>query len=271
MGVMAARSVSSVRTAIGVVAFAAAACGGWLGADAALDWAGVATPDVDIDVMGPLTRTLERLRAPAPRRRRSLAYFGDSLSVSYPPGRRVPEQLAARASALSGRGHHFAAFAFATPGFTPFEFYFLAHDVALAQPDIAVIALNLSAFSDVWRHGFARPALAGWIPPEELPSALSLPLAWIGLGPDRLLLNVGIVRGGCFEAWRSVLDDSAPMDIPDFRKESVRKKYAKDDWSPDPARRRKGQPPSSILGEIKPTKEGKAFAKKIWADQGYFE
>ncbi|MCZ6635349.1 MAG: Gfo/Idh/MocA family oxidoreductase [bacterium] len=72
------------------------------------------------------------------------------------------------------------------------------------------------------------------------------------------------------QAWRSAVNDSAPMEVPDFRKESVRKKYAKDDWSPDPKRKKKGQPFSSILGELKPSREAKALAKKVWAERGYF-
>ena len=57
--------------------------------------------------------------------------------------------------------------------------------------------------------------------------------------------------------------------FPDFRKESVRRKYAKDDWSPDPARAGKGQPPCSILGDIEPSVEARALARKVWAERGY--
>ena len=71
------------------------------------------------------------------------------------------------------------------------------------------------------------------------------------------------------QAWRSALNDSAPMEVPDFRRESVRRKYAQDDWSPDPERKKKGQPPSSILGAIEPAAEAKKLASKVWAAQGY--
>ena len=71
------------------------------------------------------------------------------------------------------------------------------------------------------------------------------------------------------QAWRSALADSAPMEVPDFRRESVRRKYAKDNWSPDPARQEKGQPPSSLLGALEPSAEAKALAKKVWAERGY--
>ena len=70
-------------------------------------------------------------------------------------------------------------------------------------------------------------------------------------------------------AWKSALNDSAPEEIPDFRVESIRRKYAKDNWSPDPARAGKGQPPCSILGDIEPTAEARALAKKVWAAGGY--
>ncbi len=71
------------------------------------------------------------------------------------------------------------------------------------------------------------------------------------------------------QAWRSVLNNSAPVEVPDFREESVRKHYEKDNWSPDPDRAKRGQPPSSMLGEIKPSPEAKALSKKVWARRGY--
>jgi len=70
-------------------------------------------------------------------------------------------------------------------------------------------------------------------------------------------------------AWRSILNDSVTVEVPDFRKESVRRKYARDDWTPDPARKRPGQPPSSILGEIKPTRKAIEFSRKVWRKGGY--
>ncbi len=70
-------------------------------------------------------------------------------------------------------------------------------------------------------------------------------------------------------AWRSALADSAPMDVPDFRVEAIRRQYENDDWSPDPARRKPGQPPSSIAGEIVPSDEAIEFARSIWRESGY--
>ncbi|MDA0746249.1 MAG: Gfo/Idh/MocA family oxidoreductase [bacterium] len=70
-------------------------------------------------------------------------------------------------------------------------------------------------------------------------------------------------------AWKSALNDSAPQDLPDFRNESVRKKHENDHWSPDPEKKGKGQPPSSILGNIQPSEEAQTLARKIWKKQGY--
>jgi predicted dehydrogenase len=70
-------------------------------------------------------------------------------------------------------------------------------------------------------------------------------------------------------AFRSALDDSNTVEVPDFRKASVRRKYARDDWSPDPTRRKKGDPWPSVLGNVRPSGEALAYARKIWREQGY--
>ena len=46
-------------------------------------------------------------------------------------------------------------------------------------------------------------------------------------------------------AFRSALEGSMPYEVPDFRKESVRKRYEKDNWSVDPKFAGAGQPTSS--------------------------
>jgi predicted dehydrogenase len=51
--------------------------------------------------------------------------------------------------------------------------------------------------------------------------------------------------------YRSALSGNASLEVPDFRKEEVRKYYENDHWSPDPADRHiPGQPSPSILGEV---------------------
>jgi hypothetical protein len=70
-------------------------------------------------------------------------------------------------------------------------------------------------------------------------------------------------------AYRSALQDSNTLEVPDFRRQSELEKYAADDWSPDPAMRREDQPWPSILGDIEPTGKGLAYAHKVWKNIGY--
>ncbi|MCE5199739.1 MAG: Gfo/Idh/MocA family oxidoreductase [Armatimonadota bacterium] len=70
-------------------------------------------------------------------------------------------------------------------------------------------------------------------------------------------------------AYKSSLQQGAPIDIPDFRDEAVRVKYENDNWSPDPERRGPGQPYPSVLGDLTPTPEAVDYAHEVWAEQGY--
>lgn len=71
------------------------------------------------------------------------------------------------------------------------------------------------------------------------------------------------------QAWRSALSNGAPHEIPDFRKESARRKYVKDNWSPFPEDSGPGQPPSSIKGFIKPNTKQISAARRVWKEMGY--
>ena len=70
-------------------------------------------------------------------------------------------------------------------------------------------------------------------------------------------------------AYRSALQDANTVEVPDFRKKEECKKYADDDWNPDPSRRKEGYPWPSILGDIKPPEEGLAYAQSVWKEIGY--
>ena len=65
-------------------------------------------------------------------------------------------------------------------------------------------------------------------------------------------------------AYRSALNDSNALEIPDFRKKSVRRRYADDRWSPDPGQRKKGDPWPSIKGDVKPGEKAMAYARRNW-------
>jgi hypothetical protein len=70
-------------------------------------------------------------------------------------------------------------------------------------------------------------------------------------------------------AWKSALKEGVPFAMPDFRKESSRKAFENDHWSPFPDHAAPGQPPPSIRGFIKPKAAAVARARKVWAKQGY--
>lgn len=69
--------------------------------------------------------------------------------------------------------------------------------------------------------------------------------------------------------WRSCLEEGANFKLPDFSKESQRKAFEKDHWSPFPEDAGKDQPPPSLLGTLKPGKKALAQAKKVWKKGGY--
>ncbi|MCX5660423.1 MAG: Gfo/Idh/MocA family oxidoreductase [Planctomycetota bacterium] len=77
------------------------------------------------------------------------------------------------------------------------------------------------------------------------------------------MCSVGIL------AWRSCLKDGAPLDMPDFRQESQRKKFANDHWSPWPDGSGDGKAPPSIKGYEKPNAKAIARARKVWKSIGF--
>jgi len=73
------------------------------------------------------------------------------------------------------------------------------------------------------------------------------------------------------QAWKSALAGGAPVEVPDLRKESVRKKYEGENWSPYPEDKAPGQPPPSITGLNPPSKRQIAASRKVWKELGYPE
>ena len=70
-------------------------------------------------------------------------------------------------------------------------------------------------------------------------------------------------------AYRSALNDSCSLEVPDFRKKSTRQAYAQDHWQPDPTCRKEGDPWPSVRGEVPISRKGLGYARKIWKQQGY--
>lgn len=150
-------------------------------------------PTLVFDFSRKLEKQLPELAAAERRGETTVAVLGASALVSYPEGRRVPDRLQERLPAR--------VVSLGMPGSGPFDYYFLADEVAAARPDVVVIAVNLDHFSQAWRNAYSRPQLAGWIHPERLPEAFALPLERTGLTADRLLFYVSVVRAGFYDAW----------------------------------------------------------------------
>jgi predicted dehydrogenase len=70
-------------------------------------------------------------------------------------------------------------------------------------------------------------------------------------------------------AYRSALNDSNTVEVPDFRKKETRTMYRNDHWTPDPARRKAGDPWPSITGNVRPSAQALAEARKVWREIGY--
>ena len=70
-------------------------------------------------------------------------------------------------------------------------------------------------------------------------------------------------------AYRSALNDSASLEVPDFRDRKARGRYRNDHWNPDPARRTKDMPWPSVKGDVKIPPKSLAYARKIWRKEGY--
>ena len=70
-------------------------------------------------------------------------------------------------------------------------------------------------------------------------------------------------------AWKSALEDGTPFEVPDFRDEEARRRFADDHWNPWPGHGGVDQPPPSIRGWTEPPPEAVKAARKIWNDMGY--
>lgn len=150
-------------------------------------------PTVPFDYSRMMEKRLPELQAAERRGETTVALLGASALVSYPEGRRVPDRLQQRLSAR--------VVSLGMPGSGPFDYYFLADEVAAVGPDAVVIAVNLDHFSEAWRDAYSRPQLAGWVRPARLAEALALPLERTGLTADRLLFYVAVVQAGGYDAW----------------------------------------------------------------------
>lgn len=202
--------MTRARLGVALAAFVAAALAAPSGLFRALDAFEVKEVEVGLDV-------IEQIGLPetpwpdSDDGRTHIAFLGDSMVVSYPEGRRIPEQLQQRLDALSGEPGRLRVHSLAAPGMGPFDYYLLADLVVAAHPDVVILSFNLTSLADAWRGTFSRPELAGFIEPSRLPRALGLPLDWIGITADRLLGYVALVQAGGFEPWRELSSQQARL------------------------------------------------------------
>lgn len=68
-------------------------------------------------------------------------------------------------------------------------------------------------------------------------------------------------------AYRSALDGQT-LTIPDFANDAERLSHADDDWSPDPAAHRAGQPLPSVLGLLEPPDDATAYVEGLRQEMG---
>ena len=176
----------------------------------ALDVAGIAKPYVDLAPMRVMLNVVDSLARRSPDHPETrVAFLSDSTSMHLAGGARgLNDRLGAALVGLAPRESHFRVFSFATPGFTQFTQYFLSHRLADAGPDHVVLGFNLSSLSQSWRTG-DRPELAALLPVRFLGEAMRLPMYWIGLSTDELLLYTTVAQLGSSEAWLTLTQQQA--------------------------------------------------------------
>ncbi len=131
-------------------------------------------------------------------------FLGDSTVGGPGKARSIPESVERLANEELKQDPVVHVHNLSAPGLGPFDFYFLAPTIAEGAPDLAIILVNLSTFSDAWTQTFRRPELAGLIPARSFPEALGLPLHRVGVTTDGMLLQGLLAKIGALDAWHSM-------------------------------------------------------------------
>lgn len=174
----------------------------------ALDVAATADPVVGSSLLLALAPPLASLRSAAAQSdARQIVFLGDSLSISTTGiAEPVPTQL--RQELERARGPGAALHSLAALGTGPFDYYFLTDEIIAAGADEVVIALSLNAFGESFRQ-LGRKQVSGLVHPSQLALAGTLPLHFIGLNYDDLLMNVLIVQSGGLGLWHTLAVEQA--------------------------------------------------------------
>lgn len=130
-----------------------------------------------------------------------VVFLGDSMVVSYPQSHQIPAMLQRQVRRLSRGEQRAWVHNLGLAGTGVYDYYFMADVIDRLEPDLVVIAFNLASTSRNFQAAFSRPELAGWLAPSRILETLFLPMNWIGLTADRLLLYSAIVKSGGFDHW----------------------------------------------------------------------
>jgi len=126
-----------------------------------------------------------------------IAMVGDSVTMTSREMRRakklaLPERLAQHLATVE-REPEVRIVPLRWGGLGPLEMFYLADKLAEAGADYVILSLNLQSLSPQWTYVMkARSALASWIAPARLPSALLLPLQAVGQSADKVLWLVAL-------------------------------------------------------------------------------
>jgi len=176
-------------------------------------------PKLALDALPLIARRLAEVPARAERTgdpAAQIVFLGDSMLLARAETGAVPEQVERLVDAAPRPARRVAVHAVAIPGSGPFDYYFAGDEILQREPDLVVIAFNLTTLSDTWRIAFARPQLAGLLSPRRIPEAVTLPLHWAGLTTDRMLSYIGLVRIGALGVWTELAGDQARVShVPD--------------------------------------------------------
>lgn len=141
-----------------------------------------------------------------------VAFLGDSISINS-RGYSKPVPAALRSGLAEQLGGATVAFhSLAALGAGPFDYYYLADEIADSRPHVVVMALSLQSFGKSFRD-LSRSRLSGWVSGSRLVPVILGPNHWIGLTADDLLMNVLIVQTGWDESWRRLLVEQSRLGV----------------------------------------------------------
>ncbi|MDP6979470.1 MAG: hypothetical protein QF570_12860 [Myxococcota bacterium] len=130
-----------------------------------------------------------------------VAFLGDSMVVSYPASHQIPAMVQRQVRKLRRSAPGAVVHNLGLAGTGVYDYYFMADVIGRLDPDLVIIAFNLTSTSRDFQAAFSRPELAGWVSARRIVETLFLPVNWIGLTADRLFLYKGVIASGGFDRW----------------------------------------------------------------------